>query len=541
MKTNATNLHGSLVPLYPSCMIEESIKIPILLVDDREENRLALRAVLDSPNYELVEASGGLEAYGLVETREFAVILLDVQMPDLDGFETAYLIRNHPKAKTTPIIFITAELDSMDRLYKGYEAGAVDYIFKPFEPLIIRSKIKVFVELYKSKKENLRQSELLRVQEIQGRDLFLEYALDAVVAMNEKGLISYWNLQAEIIFGWKKEEVIGCRMSEFIIPERYRSGHESGLKKFLQTGEGPILRKRIEINALRKDGTEFPVELAVLPIMVGAQFTFSAFVRDISDRKERELERKNEREELRKAIQARDEFIGICSHELKTPLTSMKLQFQLAAKQFDKDDPKVFTREAIQRRIANSNTQLDRMTRLIDDMLDVSRISSGKLVMKKEMIDVSELAHEVLERFQDQLNILNIPLTFDDGHLPLMIYGDKFRIEQVITNLITNAIKYGDGSAIQVTLRKQGYFLYFSVEDHGLGIDEENLERIFYRYERAIPASNISGLGLGLYITRQIVEAHGGTIQVMSELGKGSIFSVELPLTESHLEAPRSM
>lgn len=522
-------------------MSSDSIKIPILLVDDRDDNRLALRAVLTSPDYDLVEADSGFKAYELIQKSEFAMILLDVQMPEMDGFETAFLIRNHPTSKSTPILFITASIENHERIYKGYEAGAVDYIFKPFEPTILRSKVSVFAELYRTKKELLQQSEVLRSEESHERDQFLESALDAVVGMNEEGLVIYWNHQAEIIFGWSKDEAIGRRMSELIIPPYYRAQHESGLRTFLSTGVGPILRKRIEVLALRKNGIEFPVELAVIPVRIGNHYTFSAFVRDISERKEREAERKLEREELRKAIHARDEFIGICSHELKTPITSMKLQFQLAAKQFEKNDPKVFTRESVHKRIISSNTQLDRMSRLIEDMLDVSRISSGKLIMKKENVDVNALVEEVLSRFNDQLAILDIPINFQMTHKHLHVYGDRFRIEQVFTNLLTNAIKYGESGAIDIDLTKAGRMIRFSITDHGLGIKEDNIDRIFNRYERAIPASNISGLGLGLYITKQIVMAHGGRINVISKLGKGSTFSVELPLLEKHIESPRSL
>ena len=514
-------------------MNEVTQKIPILLVDDRPENILALQAVLGKTDYLLVEACSGKQALEMLEKYEFAAILLDVQMPIMDGFETAHHIRRNPKTLTTPILFITASLDDSERVYKGYEAGAVDYIFKPFEPLILRSKVKFFVDFFKAQKKIGLQAELLRLQENQERDAFLEYALDAVVGMNDQGQVNYWNKQAEIIFGWSKNESLGLRMSDLIIPEDYRTLHEEGLHKFLTAGVGPILRKRIEVSALKKDGTEFPVELTVIPIKINGSVNFSAFVRDISERRKIDDERRAEREKLKKALFARDEFISICSHELKTPITSMKLQFQLASKLYERNDPQVISKESALKRINSSNVQLDRMARLIDDMLDVSRISSGKLIMNHEPLDLQPIVKEIVDRFSEQLNTLNIDLSFKDLEHPPRIFGDPFRLEQVITNLLTNAIKYGDGNPIKLELENTSEKVIFLVHDQGLGIHQDNIGMIFDRYERAIPSNNISGLGLGLYITRQIVEAHEGHIGVVSELGKGSTFSVEFPILKT--------
>lgn len=296
-----------------------------------------------------------------------------------------------------------------------------------------------------------------------------------------------------------------------------------GVKHFLKTGEGPILNQRIETTALRRDGTEFPVELAASAIRTGGTYTFYSFLRDITDRKKSE-------ENLKDAIRARDEFISICSHELKTPVTSMKLQFQMAVRQLEKGDPSVQARESIEKRSYTAIRQLDRMTSLIEEMLDVSRISAGKLQLDKAPLDFHDLTHEVIERFSDQFVALGIPLEMRGKPVRAMVVGDRYRLEQVVSNLITNAIKYGSGRPIQISVAVVGEKVRLSVTDQGIGIAKENLERIFERFERAVRSSNISGLGLGLYISHQFVEAHGGRIEVDSEIGKGSIFTVELPL-----------
>lgn len=497
--------------------------IPILIVDDNPENLLVQKAVLKNNDRNIVTAESGEEALRLIKDQEFAVVLLDIMMPVMDGYEVARRIRAEKLANYPPVIFITAGLDEGHRVRDGYATGAVDYLLKPVDPDILRAKVEVFVQLYKARKEIERQTEILRMHDQQERDSFLENALDAVVAINEDGLVIYWNKQAESIFGWKKNEVMGRKLSELIIPPQYRTLHESGLRHYLATGEGPIIRRRIEISALRKDKTEFPVELAVSPIHVGDTVTFSAFVRDIS-------ERKLEKENLKRAIKARDEFISVCSHELKTPITSMQIQFQLAARLFKQNDPKVYTKESIERRIVNANKQLARMNKLIENMLDVSRIGSGKLHLEMGETDLSVLLQDVLESLEEQLDDKNISVNVmmkNEG--PFLVFGDNYRLEQVISNLMNNAIKYGNGLPIDIFLGRNNGSVFLNITDHGRGIEKENIGRIFGRYERAIDPSEISGLGLGLYITKQIVEAHHGHLFVQSEKGKGSTFTIEFP------------
>lgn len=506
--------------------------IPILIVDDNPENLLVHQAVLRNSERKIVTAESGEEALKLIQKYDFAVVLLDIQMPVMDGYEVAERIKQMKNEESPPIIFITAGMNENSQVLKGYTAGAVDYLFKPVEPHILRAKVEIFVQLYKAKQQIARQAEILRMHDQQERDSFLENALDAVIAMNEAGEIIYWNRQAEIIFGWKKEEVLGQILAKTIIPLYYRPNHEIGLRHFLRTGEGPILGKRIEVSAVRRDGTEFPVELAVSPILLKNNYTFSAFVRDISERKLEQLK-------LKKAIQARDEFISVCSHELKTPLTSMQLQFQLAQKMYRRNDERVFSRENMVRRIENANRQLIRMGTLIENMLDVSRMGTGKLTIEKTDVDLVSIVNDVLETFREQIDEQEIKVSvINKSQGPALIYADGYRIEQVISNLLTNALKYGKSKPIEIIIRKPAGKVSLSVVDHGLGIEHENIDRIFERYERAIAASEISGLGLGLYISKQIVEAHNGKLFVKSEKNSGSTFTIEFP--DPHFEAELS-
>lgn len=234
--------------------------------------------------------------------------------------------------------------------------------------------------------------------------------------------------------------------------------------------------------------------------------------------------------DLQNAVKARDEFISVCSHELKTPITSIKLQFQLAEKMLKSGDPKLYTPENQEKRITTTNRQLDRMIHLIDEMLDISRINTGKLEIEKKKVNLNELLSETLDRFGEQLETKQIPLKTELSADSIIVTGDRFRLEQVISNLMTNAIKYGSNKSITVRLRKEDSVVRMEVADSGEGIAAKDLERIFLRFERVTSDTNISGMGLGLYICKKIVDGHGGRIWAESSPGKGSTFVVEIPL-----------
>jgi signal transduction histidine kinase len=245
--------------------------------------------------------------------------------------------------------------------------------------------------------------------------------------------------------------------------------------------------------------------------------------------------------QLSRTIQARDEFMSIASHELRTPLTALKMQTELLARGLEKKDSASVMPERIRRYVDQIDRQTTRIVRLVDDMLDVARIQTGRLRIKKERINLSEVLQEVVERFRPQL------VAAAEGRAPTLKVGracfgdwDRLRIEQVIANLMTNAIRYGNKQPIEIRLEQDGAYATLSVKDRGIGVAPEHRERIFDRFERAVSANEVSGLGLGLFISRQIVEAHGGRIWAESEPGQGATFYVELPLPrsiENHVRA----
>lgn len=232
---------------------------------------------------------------------------------------------------------------------------------------------------------------------------------------------------------------------------------------------------------------------------------------------------------VQESVKARDEFLSIASHELKTPLTSLKLQSQIRNRKLSKGEISSFNEKALKKMFETDARQIERLARLIDDMLDISRISSGKLTLRPETFDLCTLVQDVLERYSSQIEDYGSGIKLSCQEQVVGTW-DRFRIEQVITNLLTNALRYGNHLPIEIKIHKTDSVACVQVIDQGIGIAQENQARIFDRFERAISANEISGMGLGLFIVRQILETHGGSIKVESELGKGSKFIVQLPL-----------
>lgn len=254
----------------------------------------------------------------------------------------------------------------------------------------------------------------------------------------------------------------------------------------------------------------------------GNYLGFVGMVLDIHDKKMAE-------QKLLEALKARDEFLSIASHELKTPLTSLKLQSQIFSRSASKGVESIYEKSHIHQLIAQTNNQVNRLNRLVDDMLDVSRIRTGRLTLIKEHFDLCELTTEILDRLHEQFNRANYE--FPEIQICQHAIGewDKMRIEQVIINLLTNAIRYGEGKPLHISIEADDHTVRFSIQDHGIGIEHKDREKIFNRFERAISANEISGLGLGLFISKQIILAHKGEIWVESVIGQGSTFIFELP------------
>ncbi|MFL5814782.1 MAG: sensor histidine kinase [Bdellovibrionia bacterium] len=255
-----------------------------------------------------------------------------------------------------------------------------------------------------------------------------------------------------------------------------------------------------------------------------------AFIEHVAqERAESIAELQETKKQLNEALEAKTAFMSVCGHELKTPLTSMSLQAQLTERALQKGNPAALSYERVSKMANHTSSQVKRLLRLVDDMLDHSRIQMGKLQLQPESVDLSKLVEEVVGRFQLQAESVGCPIWVENG-VTLVGEWDRFRIEQVVTNLISNAIKYGAGKPIEVSLSRQDDAAVLAVRDFGIGIPKEHHDKVFGQFERVSHSTHVSGLGLGLYITKSIIDQHRGEIALESEPGQGSCFTVKLPL-----------
>lgn len=517
-------------------------KINILLVDHRQENLITMAAILRHPDYRLVSVESGAEALKQLLDQDFALIILDVQMPEMDGLETATLIKKQERSKHTPIIFVSAQLPDSSILLKGYRAGAVDYITRPIDSTILRSKVSIFADLFRKNRELASQATLTRAKEK------LDHENEIVCrerAANEK----YRDLLEGISDGiaWAADlstlsiNFLSRQAESILDAPMHGETRRELFEQVLLTATPLVEQRRRWVQALGHGEPverDFSFELEV-QMPDGRHVWLKNSVRLAERGKEDRHEIRGLTVDITKlkraeeaavaAISVRDQFLSIASHELKTPLTPLCLQLEIMQKMLEEGSPP----EQIHRKLPLFVDRLVRLTyrmrHLADELLDVSRINNGKLALEKEELCLSALVHEVCDRFASNHGRSGprFQLSLDPG---ILGDWDKLRLEQVCTNLLMNAIKYGEGRAIKVSTRREGPFALLEVRDHGIGIAPEDQTRIFQLYERAVSPTHFGGLGLGLYFVRQIVDAHGGVVGLSSQPGHGATFWVRIPL-----------
>lgn len=522
--------------------MEYDYPINILLVDDHPENLLALEAVLEAENYNLVRAYSGDEALRCILMDEFALIVLDVEMPGMDGFETAKLIKLREKSKSIPIIFITAKNREMEHLFTGYSIGAIDYMVKPFIPQLLKSKINGFVSMYVINKKLQIQTELLsqRSLELEKTNRALmrttfelirteaqariigETSIDTMVIFNNDGIVLNINPAAVHMFGFHEAELVGQSI-RMLLPMISENSSE-----MFKVQEHYLLEKLSDVNPIRKDGTTFYAEIQINEAMIDDNPIFACTISDITERKEAEQEMLQAKEEAEQAARVKTEFLAMMSHEIRTPMngiigmTDLLIDSGLNAEQLEYAE------------IVRKSS--DALLKVINDILDFSKIESGKMKLEQVPLELKLLVEETFDLFRSQTSERDLHMEYYiDQKLPAHILGDATRLRQILINLVGNAVKFTEQGTIYVMinlLEQNGHFLEieFIIKDTGIGITPENRVHLFKPFSQldSSMTRKYGGTGLGLAICKTLVELMSGAIrnEQGSDAGATFIFTI---------------
>ena len=540
----------------------------ILIVDDLPEKFLVYESILEELGQTLVYARSGAEALKAVLRDEFAVILLDVNMPGMDGFEAASLIRSRRRSSATPIIFLTAWADEF-RIAQGYASGAVDYIPTPVVPEILRAKVRVFVELFGMRRLTARQAEeqakKVVAEESARRFAFLAGAgdrlnrsldFDTTLATFVEVSIPYLadfvmvRLDAQV----ERGAVSACAWQDAGGETRFHGDAGSQWLDELtdvpsKSGAGPILIAAapgvadapalvggsLLLLPLATRGRRLGVvAFARSPARAAFQEADVTLVHDIVNRGAVALENALLVQTIRETDRRKDEFIATLAHELRNPLAPVRNAVEIL-NQVDVNDAHV------QRCRSIIDRQVRQLTRLVDDLLDVSRINSGKIELRRERVEVPAVIERAVEISRAAIEEAEHQLSVSLPDETLMLDVDPVRIAQVVANLLNNAAKYTDaGGRIELTAAGVDDDVVITVKDNGVGIPKDRLSDVFEMFTQVENDQYRAqgGLGVGLSLARRLVELHGGSISARSEgLGSGSEFVVRLPLAPA-METP---
>jgi PAS domain S-box-containing protein len=515
-------------------------KASVLLVDDSAANLLALRAILEDLGHNLVEARSGEQALHLLQNGEFAVVLLDVRMQGMDGFETAKQIRSREQTRHTPIIFLTAYDDNRLPVEQAYKLGAVDYLVKPLIPVILRAKVAGFVELFQKTEQVKRQAERLRQVERQEFETERHRTTEALQKSEQqlRAIIDHWpsvifvkdpqgryllaNRACEEYAGEPPERVVGKTDHDYFRPEVAERFRADDLH-VLQTGT--VLRYEEAVPVHGETRTSLTVKF---PLCDGAgkPYAVCGIATDITDLKRAE-------QSLREADRLKDEFLAMLAHELRNPLAPIRNAVEVMRMLGPADPNHQRARDLIER-------QVHQMARLVDDLLDVSRITAGKITFHKEPVELAIVVARAVETSRPLIESRSHDLTVALPPDPVLVEGDPARLAQVTANLLNNAAKYTEkGGHIWLTVEHALEQAVLRVRDNGVGIPAEFLPKVFDLFtqgDRSLDRSE-GGLGIGLTLVKSLVERHRGTVEVHSEgPGKGSEFVVRLPILERRRE-----
>ena len=527
--------------------------INILIVDDEPKNLTVLETILDDPGYRLVRADSADQALLALVVEEFALLILDIRMPGMTGFELAQMIKDRKKTARVPIIFLTAYYNEDQHVLEGYGTGAVDYLHKPVNPAILRSKVAVFAELHRKNREcgmanrallteitqrrraeeqlselneTLEQRVIERTEALvmantalneaseRYRSLF-DGSLDAIISLDADGRFETANPAALRITGRTLHELKTLHFQDLCAPDQQAAVRNALLASCCRECS------TLDATIITADGERRELFISGAPAIVNGEVVgVSCIARDVTDRRQAE-------KALKEADRRKDEFLATLAHELRNPLAPIRNGLQIMQLAETNGETLEQVRTMMER-------QLGQMIRLVDDLLDVSRISQGKLVLRKERVELAAVLNNAVETSRPLIESCDHQLTVDLPPSPVWLNGDVIRLGQIFANLLNNAAKYSErGGHIRLNVERQRSDVAISIKDAGVGIPSDMLPKIFDMFtqvDRSLEKSQ-SGLGIGLTLVKRLVEMHGGSIEARSEgQGRGSEFVVRLPV-----------
>ena len=543
------------------------LPVEILIVDDRPENLLALEAILEPLGQILVRAHSGDEALRKLLAHDVAMILLDVQMPGINGFETAKLIKSRERTRYIPIIFLTAISKDEEYIFEGYSAGAVDYMAKPFNPDILRSKVSVFVDLYQKQRQLTAQQHL--IAEAERRELELRHmreiyesearfseivgsAMDAIVAFDADGVVTLFNAAAQRMFGVPTDAAMRKNVRTFFpdslkqdVLDRICTHTDGENPDEIAAGEA-AKESALSLMGARASGQQFPVEATASCLDVRGKKTYTLIVRDISERKRAEMELQAQAKslaramselkalndelaerqaELERAMAARSRFYASMSHELRTPINAVLGYSTLLLENIYGP-----LNEKQAEGITRTHKAAKHLLELVNDVLDLSKIEAGKIDLRLQPVTFPSLLEDLFVTVRPLADQYGSSLAIEHDGVAVKVISDPRRLRQILLNLLSNAIKFGRGKPIRVrSMPQPDGGMIVEVVDQGEGIAPGDREKIFDEFVQLGKTQLTEGTGLGLPISRRLAEMLQGVLEVASETGKGSTFRLVLP------------
>lgn len=542
--------------------------VSILIVDDNKNNLFTLRTLIDEHigNTHIIEAESGRHALDVLLREKVDLIILDVQMPEMDGFETATLIRSVKRTQHIPIVFLTAAYKSDEFKQRGFAVGAADYLTKPIDTVQLINRIQSylrFIEQERLHNQQLEESNKKLQAEINERkqaqlalhvlsrqhELILSSAGDGICGLDLEGKTTFLNPTAAHMLGYPPEEMIGYSQHQLIhyAYEDGRSYPESASPILQAIREGLIYQCDTDV-FWHKSGRPFNVEYIVTPLRDSGQVTGAVMLfRDITTRKKAEQALQSAKEAAEEANRAKSQFLANMSHELRTPLNAIIGYSEILREESEDEGLEDFIPDLD--KIAKAGKHL---LHLINDVLDISKIKAGKMELSLEDFRVSPLCQELISTikplFEKNKNALNVQYVPDDlGSM----HSDLTKLRQIVLNLLSNANKFTENGTIAFKVQRyqqpDGDWLQFIIEDDGIGMTAEQQEKLFQPFTQADASTTrkYGGTGLGLAISKSFVEMMGGEIKMQSQFGEGTKFTVDLPVKtpvgeeKSRPKAPR--